>query len=521
MIVSYTSYGETSPLFYQIVANSQTGVIVFEAIRDDAGEFLDFRFVFINRVGAAILGKTPEQLTGHPYLAHFVEAESISYWNVYRQVLETGQDLHLPEIACYTDGINAWFDLRVSKYGNALVLTYNDITAFKRSQLTFEAQALQLRTTLDASISSIFYMTAIRNEQGQIVDFLMVMSNQAVMQSTKRTPDQVEGQPLLKVFPGNVENGFFALYVRVTETGQPERSTRYYRDDVGLEGWFEVSAVKQGDGVVVTFMNITEQKKIESELQQKNEALERSNQSLQSFAYIASHDLQEPLRKLQAFSDILTNDYQTDLKPEALDILQRMKIATRRMATLVHDLLAFSRITTQPRQEKSVSLSNVISGVIGDLDLIIQETSATIDVETLPVITGDELELGQLFQNLLSNALKFRRPTIPPVIAITCLVIEAHELPESVKTKLRKTRYCQISVSDNGIGFEPKNADRIFEMFQRLHPRSKFEGTGIGLAICQKVAENHGGAIIATSEPDQGASFHVYLPLNPVALAEF
>ncbi|MFC5410339.1 ATP-binding protein [Larkinella bovis] len=514
MPVSPTDRFGNAPLFDQIVANSQTGVAVFDAVYDATGQFTDFRFSYVNPAGAAVLGQTPEALLGRSFLGYFSQAKSSGWLDLYRTVLMTGQTQRVPEVPYQADGIDGWFDLLISRYEHSLVVTYTDITAYKRTQLALEAQALQLRATLDASISSIFYMTAIRNEEAKIIDFLMVMSNKAVLRSNNMTPDQVEGRQLLKVFPGNADNGFFDLYVRVTETGQPESSIAYYRDDVGLEGWFEVSAVKQGDGIVVTFMNITDQKKTENELQQKNEALLRSNQSLQSFAYVASHDLQAPLRKIQSFGDILANQYGLSLDPDAKDILRRLNLATQRMSNLIRDLLMYSRINTQPHELTAVPLGKVLADVLSDLDPVIQETKATVRIEPMPIITGDAVELGQLFQNLLSNALKFRRPNIQPVITITCQAMAREELPVQIQLPgtMKATRFFRIDVADNGIGFDPKNTERIFQMFQRLHTKNEYEGTGIGLAICQKVAENHGGAITALGQPGLGAAFQVYFP---------
>ncbi|WP_460635086.1 sensor histidine kinase [Larkinella harenae] len=508
-------YTINNPIFNHIVTNNQSGIVVFKGIYDETGAFSDFRFAFINPAGAAILGQQPEQLIGRSYLDYFSQAESSGLLEIYRQVLQTGVARHLPEIAYYADGVSGWFDLWINKFEDSIIVTYTDITVLKKSQLALQERAFQLRTTLDASISSIFYMTAIRNEQGRIIDYLMVMSNKAVLRSNNMTPEQVEGKQLLKVFPGNADNGFFDLYVRVTETGQPESSISYYRDDLGLEGWFEVSAVKQDDGIVVTFMNITDQKKTESELQQKNEALQRSNQSLQSFAYIASHDLQAPLRKIQSFGDLLTTQYGTDLNPDAKDILSRINLATQRMSNLIHDLLTYSRLTTQPHELNPVSLAEIITNVLSDLDPTIQETQARVSVDPMPTIHGDPVELGQLFQNLLSNALKFRRTNVPPAITIHSRPVDRGALPAHLplpKVAITAHSFHQIDVADNGIGFDPRNKERIFQMFQRLHSKNEYEGTGIGLAICQQVVENHGGLITATSEPGQGAVFQVYFP---------
>ncbi|GAB3497953.1 hypothetical protein GCM10027341_18810 [Spirosoma knui] len=247
------------------------------------------------------------------------------------------------------------------------------------------------------------------------------------------------------------------------------------------------------------------------ELSESNELLQRSNENLQRFAYVASHDLQEPLRKIQSFGDLLKKRH-SDVVDENIDYLERMQSAASRMSTLIKDLLNYSRISTQQESRELVSLEQIVRMVLGDLDLIIEETGAQVVVESLPTVMGDSLQLGQLFQNLLSNALKFRREGVPPLIEVSAKQLTAEDLPVGIKPFRKASRYHLIEVADNGIGFHEKYLDRMFEVFQRLHGRSAYEGTGIGLAICEKVVTNHGGAITASSQPGQGATFRVYLP---------
>jgi PAS domain S-box-containing protein len=250
---------------------------------------------------------------------------------------------------------------------------------------------------------------------------------------------------------------------------------------------------------------------INEELEETNGLLMRSNDNLQKFAYVASHDLQEPLRKIQQFGDLLRNQYGAQLG-DGMDYLERMQSAASRMSTLIKDLLTFSRISTQRDENKPLDLNKVVSATMATLELVIEETGAQITVEPLPTISGDALQLGQLFQNLLSNALKFRRAGIRPVISVGTALVSASDLPPLVKPPQAASHYYRIGVTDNGIGFEEKYLDRIFQVFQRLHGRNEFAGTGIGLAICEKVVTNHGGAIVAASQPGQGATFSVYLP---------
>lgn len=246
--------------------------------------------------------------------------------------------------------------------------------------------------------------------------------------------------------------------------------------------------------------------------------LVRSNENLQKFAYVASHDLQEPLRKIQQFGDLLERQY-ADSTGEQLDYLQRMQAAASRMSMLIKDLLNFSRIATRRDESKALSLSDVLDRVLTVLELVIAETNAQIEVDPLPQIKGDPSQLSQLFQNLLSNALKFSRvdlsgrPSIPQ-IAIRYKLVDATDLPLSVKPGRFTTQYHYVAVADNGIGFDERYLDRIFQVFQRLHGKMEFAGTGIGLSIVEKIVINHGGAITASSRPGEGATFHVYFPTS-------
>ena len=240
--------------------------------------------------------------------------------------------------------------------------------------------------------------------------------------------------------------------------------------------------------------------------------LNRSNTELAQFAYVASHDLQEPLRKIQAFSTMLTQQYAPALDPNAQDIIRRMQSATSRMQELIRGLLAYSRLNTEKPSLHKVALSALLVDVQGDLEAAIREREAQITVDPLPDMVGNGLQLRQLFQNLLSNALKFTPPGRVPIIHVHSQLISGDRTPD-FPTKTAAT-YLELSVVDNGIGFDDKYIDRIFNLFQRLHGRSEYVGTGIGLAICKKVVENHGGYLSARSRVGYGATFLIYFPVR-------
>ena len=232
------------------------------------------------------------------------------------------------------------------------------------------------------------------------------------------------------------------------------------------------------------------------ELAEKNARLEASNRDLEHFAYVASHDLQEPLRKIQAFSDRVTKQYSEKLDDQGRDYLGRMNGAAARMQRLIEALLTLSRITTKKQEPELIDLAPLVHEVLGDLEFRIQSTGGRVIVGELPRLDGDPVQLRQLFQNLIGNALKFHKAGEPPVVQVYAL--------------RRSPGQTQIYIEDNGIGFDPKDAERVFMPFHRLHGRSEYEGTGIGLTICQKIVERHGGTITAHNEG--GAVFDVLLP---------
>jgi PAS domain S-box-containing protein len=279
-----------------------------------------------------------------------------------------------------------------------------------------------------------------------------------------------------------------------------------------------INPVFDDDGNLVNFIaienEITTRKEIEISLRQEvegamkklramNEQLEVSNRELLDFAYVSSHDLQEPLRKIQAFGDRLKSTCNDGLNEKGQDYLERMLNAAGRAQVLINDLLSFSRVTTQAKPFTPVDLSEILDGVLSDLEIRIEQTGATVERDHLPTIDADAMQMRQILQNLIGNALKFRQEGIAPLVQVRSRMLTKHG-----------EEYCEIRVIDNGIGFEQKYTDRIFQIFQRLHGRGTYEGTGIGLAICRKIAERHGGSLLAESEPNQGATFIFTMPIH-------
>jgi signal transduction histidine kinase len=254
------------------------------------------------------------------------------------------------------------------------------------------------------------------------------------------------------------------------------------------------------------------------DLSRSNEALARSNRELEQFASVASHDLQEPLRKIQAFGDRLQSKFAAALGEQGRDYIDRMLYSSARMRALINDLLTFSRIDTRGQKFVPCDLSAIAREVLTDLESRIEETGARVELGHLPVIQADELQMRQLLQNLIGNGLKFHRPDVPPLIEVNGRDVPAPGVADGATRAIEGDSTeprCEIVVKDNGIGFEEAYLDRIFNVFQRLHSRQEYEGTGMGLAICRKIAERHGGSITARSAPGAGATFIVTLPTHP------
>ncbi|HMH24726.1 MAG TPA: chemotaxis protein CheB [Puia sp.] len=248
-------------------------------------------------------------------------------------------------------------------------------------------------------------------------------------------------------------------------------------------------------------------------LHEANTELQLSNENLAQFAYIASHDLQEPLRKIRTFSTILQDKYANDLSDPVKGLVAKISSSSDRMSTLIKELLNFSQVLHNEAVFEQTDLEKVLSKVISDFDLLIAEKNVVINRKPLPVIDAIPFQMNQLFYNLISNAIKFSKSETTPVITITSKILNMREAAKHANIN-PKYSYCEIGIKDNGIGFKQLSAEKIFLVFQRLHGPGKYAGTGIGLALCKKIVTNHHGEISATSNENEGASFKIILPLT-------
>jgi signal transduction histidine kinase len=340
------------------------------------------------------------------------------------------------------------------------------------------------------------------SENGKIVDFTYKLTNEAFSAYANMKPEDLKGRKVGDIFPGYFGTSSFSNVVKAFESGEPDTWEIHYDVD-GLDLYNQMSATRLNDEVIVHFTDFTKLKHLQIELMQNIKELERSNQHLEEFANAASHDLKEPIRKIHLYITMLKQQLGVKLNANELKTFDKIERATERMRLLVDDLLAYSYVSQIPHEKVQIDLHDELKHVIDDLEHEIEMHKAKVSIETLPVVFGYKRQLMQMFQNLISNALKYSRKDLLPQITIS---------GESVERDGKK--YHLIKVKDNGIGFDNQYAEKIFQMFTRLHGKNEYSGTGIGLSIVKKVVENHNGMVKAEGHPGEGSIFFVYLPVH-------
>ncbi|WP_080055631.1 ATP-binding protein [Spirosoma aerolatum] len=513
---------EQARLFDGVLDNITNGLSVLEAVRDESGAIIDVRYV---RVSQAILNDTglrADQLLSRTMSTVFPGVKNTTYWTAFLRAFDTGEPQHF-EVKYAFDGFDNYTDNWVTRLDdNRIISVYSIINEQKQAEAQARQQAALLQTVLNSCPIPIALFEAIRNSSGQIVDFRYLLQNDTNARLVGLPNVNATNKTMLEVLPILKPLGIFDEYVRVVETGQSKRLEQQFTDSL-IDGWFDISVVKQEDGIVITTNDLTLLHETLQRAEQLVNELKLSNRNLEQFAYIASHDMQEPLRKIQSFGNLLLDYYSSSIPEDGQNMLRRMQSAADRMSQLIRDLLAYSRLSIDLEPSKPVSLQQILLEIKSDLEIIIREKNAQITLAhssntNLPTLAGNASQLRQLFQNLLSNALKFVSPSTTPIISVQARSVSSYDLPTTIVNRTKRS-WVAIDITDNGIGFDEKYQDQIFQLFERLHGRNEYNGTGIGLAVCRKVAENHGGTITVRSQPGQGTTFTVYLPESERAKA--
>lgn len=365
-----------------------------------------------------------------------------------------------------------------------------------------------LESVLNTSQNGIIHFKAIR-ERGTIKDFKVEFANTAIKDQLGIHPIKIIDSTLNDLNFITQGTDEWKQFLDVIDTGRASQFEMFY-DVNGKKEWFFIMLAKMEDGLTATLQNITQIRQYQDELTRNIQQLEHSNSELEQYAYVASHDLQEPLRKIMIYGGLLKEHQINKLDEKGKTHLQKINQSAERLSILIHEILKFSGV----KREKifvETDLNFILQQVLTDLELSIEQTRTIISVTSLPTIEVIPLQISQLFFNLLVNAIKFTKEGETPVIHITSRLLDQNEL-EDMDRLDHKLSYYELLVSDNGIGFNQQYARQIFGMFKRLNDKTAYPGSGIGLALCEKVATNHNGKIFATSEEGKGTTFHIILP---------
>ncbi|HVF82035.1 MAG TPA: ATP-binding protein [Flavisolibacter sp.] len=390
-----------------------------------------------------------------------------------------------------------------------LAIVIITITFFNQFFISKKSRWLEgfLESILNTSQNGILHVKATRTGSS-ITDFKITYANRAIEELLGSEPHKLIGKTWTKI-EGMKDSGLFGAFYKVVTERVPLQM-EYLQVTPTAERWYAVSVAKMDDGVTVAFHEITAVKNYQQDLKKNIAALEQSNKELEEYAYAASHDLQEPLRKIRTFGGFL-QDTQSD-KLDEKGKLQLAKIlqSAERMTLLIKDLLSFSSL--QPKDEFTpTELTEILENVLQDLDQMIKQKAAIITHDQLPELEAIPVQMHQLFYNLVSNSLKFSRADLPLHLDISCRLLTSEDV-QDVPGLQNGVHYYEIIFSDNGIGFNPDYATQIFGVFKRLNDKGIYTGSGIGLALCKKVVINHGGIITANGKEGLGAQFYIYLP---------
>lgn len=479
----------------------------------------DGRYVFANRQWCAAHGVTPKELAGKTVFDLFPPPDAEKYTADDRRILETGEAFH--DIEEHQTGTGQRLFVEVIKtavrdHREQIIGTQGafwDVTERKRTEGALAEERLLLRTLVNHLPDYIY----VKDAQSR---FLLNNPAHLTLLGAAAQEDAA-GKTDFDFFPEGLARRYFADEQDVLRHGRPLREREEATADArGAAQWVLTTKVPlhnawgQITGLVGISRDITRLKQVEEKLRRAGEELERrvaertaelaaanaelarSNADLQQFAYVASHDLQEPLRAVAGCVTLLKQRYGDRLDERAAEYMAHAVDGATRMQALIEDLLAYSRVGTRGRPFEPVDCAAIVDQVLADLQVAVRESGACVTRGPLPTLPADAVQLGQLFQNLLANAIKFRGPRPP----------EVHVGAD------REDNGWHFTVADNGVGIEPRYAERIFRLFQRLHTRREYPGTGIGLAICKKIVERHGGRIWVESNPGEGATFHWTLP---------
>jgi len=496
-----------------ILKSTSNVVMNLASVRDEHNKIIDFEILFINDAINPVTGDTPNEIKNQKASKIFPAIFNSGVFEKLVICIEEEKQM-VYETSYVKNEHTLWFRATAIKLNDGVTVTTTEITEEKKKaerQIRLNEE-LQIQNSILSEAESLAkvgsYLWNTKSHDSQLSDnFYRLLECEpkefkASFENFKTFvhPDDLEeyGKRAEKSLrTGEMKTHTYRV---ITKTGK----TRHLRTNGHIENR---DGKKMMVGVV---QDITEEIKSEQKLKNKNEELQRSNAELESFNRVASHDLQEPVRKIQLFISSISDDELEKFSGKGRIYLEKINKSANRMQTLIKYLLSYSRLNRSKEDFVNVDLNETLNKVLEDLEERITETHIEITVDKLPTIKAITFQMEQLLNNLVSNAVKYRSTTEAPKIVIDCIKVLQAKIPANFEKKPRS--YYRLSVMDNGIGFDQENSEKIFGLFERLHQKEEYSGTGIGLAICKKIVDNHKGHIVADSEKGKGSTFCVYLP---------
>lgn len=497
-------------LITSILEASMDGVYALKAIRNSEGLITDFYYLFANRNTAEVLNLGVNEIIGMSMLTLLPENRNNGFFELFCKLLENGETFK-DETHFITQNIDRWYRYVIVPLDkDTVVVSTEDITEKKQAYLQIEEQRNLLDSILKNSSNGISVSQVFRDTNGDVIDALTILANDAAIKYIGLPKEVYLSKRATEIEPNIISSPYYQQCIHTLQTGEAF-VTQYQMESNGR--WLELTVSKLNeDHLIHVFSDVTPIKQAQLQLEQSVEDLKRSNENLEEFAYAASHDLKEPTRKIHFFAERLKDSLGEKLTPGEKSYFERMESATLRMNTLIDDLLSYSQVSQKVTLEETVDLNELMGQVLTDLDLEIEQKGATINILNLFTIKGHRRQLQQAFQNLISNSLKYSKPDVPPVISIEFAKVKGVDLGLQFAADEQNKDYYKLIINDNGIGFDQADAERIFNIFTRLHGMTEYKGTGVGLSIVRKVIENHCGYIWAESREGQGARFIMLLP---------
>lgn len=478
----------------------------------------NFSISFVNKRLLNLMGRSWERIEGRNFFEEFPELVRQGYQSIMKKVYSTGITYNAYEMPLDFTGTGTGSEfitftlhptINDNKEINGIAGIGVIVTDQVKSRIELQKSELKYHSILRSMNQGFCILDMVTDDDGQVIDYTYSEINKAFEEISGLV--NVLGKSPRETIPDHADF-WITNYGNVAITGKPMVITGE------ANKWYESYVFKIADDkklrVGVLFTDISERvkeentrklyaEKLEKEVNDRTRELQRSNEDLMNFAHVASHDLKEPVRKIKTFISLLINEFGNILPERGRLFLDKIDSSASRMKSMIEGVLNYSSLEKSGFETVSIDMNELISSILTDLEVLIEAKNANFKVDRLPVIEGAKVLIYQLFYNLVNNAIKFAASDHSLIIEITTRLFSENN-----------QEFSEFIISDNGVGFDPANGNRIFQTFSRLHPKDKYEGTGLGLALCKRITERHGGRIFANSKENEGASFHVILPVK-------